>query len=94
MKESLLKLFAGAFSLTMLCVFAQIVTAAEVQRMTKDDLKGRLGNPDVIIVDVRTGKDWKGSQLRIKGANREDPKQFKSWADKYPKDKILVLYCA
>lgn len=94
MNERLFKLFAGVFSLTMLCVFTQIVAAAEVPRMTKEDLERRLGNPDVIIVDVRTGKDWKASRLRIKGAKREDPRRFRSWADKYPKDKMIVLYCA
>jgi hypothetical protein len=30
--------------------------------------------------------------LKIKGAVREDPKQVSSWIDKYPKDKLLVLY--
>ena len=63
-------------------------------RMTGDQLKAILGNPDLLIIDVRYGKDWTDSDLKIAGAIREDPKAFDSWANKYPKDKTLVFYCA
>jgi Rhodanese-like domain len=66
----------------------------DAPRMTKDELKARLDNPDLLIIDVRYGKDWTDSDLKIKGAVREDPEAFDSWANKYPKDKILVFYCA
>jgi hypothetical protein len=72
-------------------IFAE---STDAPRMTKDELKGMLGNPDLVIVDVRYGKDWTDSHLKIKGAVREDPKVFESWANKYPKDKTIVLYCA
>jgi rhodanese-related sulfurtransferase len=68
--------------------------AAEVPKMTKEELKTKLGDPHVVIVDVRAGKDWKGSEFKIKGAVRGNPSEFSSWAGKYPKDKTLVLYCA
>jgi hypothetical protein len=64
-----------------------------VPRMTKEELKLLLGNPDVIIVDVRIESDWKESKWKIKGAVREDPeKDINTWVDKYPKDKTLVFY--
>ena len=63
-------------------------------RMTKDDLKAMLSNPDLVIIDVRYGKDWTDSDLKIRGAVREDPEAFNSWANKYPKSKTLVFYCA
>jgi hypothetical protein len=67
---------------------------AKVPRMTKEELKSLLGNPDVIVLDVRIADDWKRSDLKIKGAVREDPeKDYRSWASKYPKDKTLVFYC-
>ncbi len=67
----------------------------EVPRITKEDLKSLLGNPDVIIVDVRIEEHWKESNSKIQGAVREDPeKDINTWADKYPKDKTLVFYCA
>jgi len=68
--------------------------SVDAPRMTKDELKAKLGNPDLLIIDVRYGKDWTDSDLKIKGAIREDPKAFDSWASKYPKDKTLVFYCA
>ena len=70
------------------------VRSAEAPRITKEDLKAMLGNPDWVIIDVRYGKDWTNSNLKIKGALREDPGAVDSWANKYPKDKTLVLYCA
>jgi len=75
-----------------------LITAAaipnDVPRMTKEELKGHLGDPTVIILDVRTEKDWKTSDLRIKGAIREDPTKVDTWLGNYVKDKTFVLYCA
>jgi rhodanese-related sulfurtransferase len=65
----------------------------DVPRMTKDELKAMLGNPDLVIIDVRLERDWNKSDSKIKGAVREEPVHIESWANKYPKDKILVLYC-
>ena len=66
----------------------------DAPRMTKEELKTMLGSPNLLIIDVRYGKDWTDSNLKIKGAIREDPEAFDSWANKYPKDKTLVFYCA
>jgi rhodanese-related sulfurtransferase len=67
----------------------------EVPRITKEELRSLLGNPDVIILDVRIEEHWKESKSKIQGAVREDPeKDINTWADKYPKDKTLVFYCA
>jgi len=69
--------------------------AKDVPRMTKEELKPLLGNPDVIIIDVRSARDWKSSQEKIQGAIREDPdKKAKSWAGKYNQEKMIILYCA
>jgi hypothetical protein len=75
-------------------VFAPFAGSAEAPRMAKEELKGMLGNPDVLVIDVRTQRDWKESDLKIKGSVREDPGAVESWANKYPKDKTLVFYCA
>jgi hypothetical protein len=87
------------FLATLLILFmaegcAMLEKHVDAPRMTTDDLKLMLGNPDLIIVDVRYGKDWTESDLKIRGAVREDPEIFDSWAKKYPKDKTLVFYCA
>ncbi len=64
-----------------------------VPRMTKEELKPLLGNPDVIIIDVRVEDEWKETKWKIQGAVREDAeKDLNTWANKYPKDKSLVFY--
>jgi len=64
--------------------------------MTREELKASLllGNPDLMILDVRVGGEWGASKEKTQGAIREDPERVKTWADKYPKNKTLVLYCS
>jgi hypothetical protein len=64
-----------------------------VPRITIQELKGLLGSPDVVIIDVRQPHDWNESEVKIKGAVREDPHRFGSWLSKYPSDRTIVLYC-
>ena len=75
-------------------ILATFARSADVPRRTKDELKAMLDNPDLVILDVRAQSDWKGDDSKIKGAIREDPESVKSWAEKYTKDKTIVLYCA
>jgi hypothetical protein len=52
-------------------VFALLATPAvaqEAKRMSIQELKGMLGNPDLVIIDVRKDEDWKSSNVKIKGA--------------------------
>jgi len=67
----------------------------KVPRITKEEVESLIGNPDLIILDVRSAQDWKDSEWKIKGAIHEDRKgELSTWMDKYQKDKTLVLYCA
>ena len=67
----------------------------EAPRITKEQLLSMMGNPDVVILDVRESESYKDSQWKIKGAVREDPtKDVKTWAGKYPKESTLVFYCS
>jgi hypothetical protein len=70
------------------------VASADALRMSKEELTGRLGDNNIVIIDVRTGYDWEKSDSKIKGAVREDPQDVASWAKKYPKEKTIVLYCS
>lgn len=76
--------------------FALAATAGteDVPRITKEKLKEMSGNPDLVILDVRIGKDWDASEFKIKGAVREDPEKIDEWKDKLSKEKTIVLYCA
>jgi hypothetical protein len=93
-KKEMLKISALICGLAMIALFVK-PAAAEVSRMTKEELKALLGSSGITILDVRAGLDWEDSEWKIPGAIREDPrKEVKSWAEKYPKEKTLVLYCA
>lgn len=80
--------------LTAGMLLAGVAAAKEVPRISKEEVKAKLGAADVVILDVRAGKDWKKSESMIKNAVREDPREIEQWAKKYPKDKMLILYCA
>jgi len=89
------RLFVAALLIFfMVGVFTIFAGSAEAPRMTKEELKALLDNPNLVVMDVRTQRDWRESDLKIKGAVREDPGAIESWANKYPKEKTLVLYCA
>jgi rhodanese-related sulfurtransferase len=75
-------------------VFATPAAAQDVKKMTIEELKGMLGNPDLVIIDARRDGDWKLSKVKIKGAVREDLENVSSWMNKYSKEKTLVFYCA
>ena len=86
-------------ALSLLCAPAQTALAMgkgpEAPRITKEQLLAMMGNQDVVILDVREPGSWKDSQWKIKGAVREDPiKDVKAWAEKYPQNRTLVLYCS
>ena len=68
--------------------------AQEVPRMTPQELASRLGNPDLVVLDVRAEADWRASDSKVQGALREDPRRVGNWAARYSKLKTIVLYCA
>jgi predicted sulfurtransferase len=91
-KKYILSLFAIFSLFVSLGTFAG--TKAEAPRMSKEELRNRLGDKNTVIVDVRTEYDWGKSAAKIIGAVREYPQKTASWAKKYPKEKTIVLYCA
>ncbi len=88
------KTFFIILSLMLLLAIPPISPATEVGIITKEELKAQLDNSDIVLLDVRTGKDWKSSEFKIKGAIRANPNDFDEWSGTYPKDKKFVLYCA
>ena len=84
----------------MLLAVALVLTAVgtapagNVPLMTTDELKAMLDDPELVILDVRRGKDWTSSEFKIKGATYAKPEAYDTWANTYPKDKKIVLYCA
>lgn len=82
-------------TITIGAMINQTVSAMDVPRITIDDLKQVVdkSESEIIILDVRTGSSWGESEVMIKDAVRENPNDFGSWAEKYPKEKRIVLYC-
>ena len=85
---------ATLFCLVLSLFFIAKAFAAEVPKISKEEVQEMLGKPELIIIDVRLSGDQAGSDSKIKGAIREDPRTVEIWMDKYAKDKTLVLYCA
>ncbi len=79
---------------SLIAVDLALAAPPEADKITKEELLPLLGNPDVTIIDLRFGREWYGSDIKIKCATREDPMKPGQWMDKYPKEKMLVLYCA
>ncbi len=73
--------------------FRPVEELVDIPRITKEDLKPRLGDPSVRIIDVRYAPNWRKSDRRIAGAVREDPMEINSWTPRYPRNLTLVLYC-
>jgi rhodanese-related sulfurtransferase len=85
--------------LQKLILFLAVLFAAsplhggEVGIMDKDELKAKLGSDDLVIVDVRSGRDWSTSEFKIKDAVRIDGGSFGT-LEGLPKDNTFVFYCA
>ena len=84
--------------LLLLSIFFLVGTsqliAADVPTMSKDELKNHLGSDKVVILDVRSGKDWSSSEFMIQGAIRAAGSDIDTWSKNYSKEQTLVLYCA
>ena len=65
----------------------------QVPRLTKEQVKGMLGKPDVVIVDIRYIKQYEESDKKIPGAVFVQPESFDDFVKKHPKkDATYVLY--
>ena len=95
MNNRVIAVIGAGLVLGILLLLSGTDVSAQVEKMSKEELKAMLGKPELVVIDVRQAADLATSNQKIKGAVREDPKgEVKSWADKYPKDKTIVLYCA
>jgi rhodanese-related sulfurtransferase len=62
--------------------------------MSKETLKGKLNDSNLIVVDVRTQSAWEECDTKITGARRESPDKVSTWMTSYPKEKTIVVYCS
>jgi len=80
--------------LVVLTLIADAFAADNAVRIEPQELKTKLGQSGLSVVDVRIISDWKKSDRKIAGAVREDPHDVSSWAHKYSKHEPLVVYCS
>ena len=85
--------------LILLISFLLLVTglpalAVDVSLMSKEELKAQLNSETLVILDVRSGRDWSSSEFKITGAVRAPGSEIAEWSKNYKKDQTLVLYCA
>lgn len=71
-----------------------VASAGSTGTITVEKLRQELDDPDLVILDVRTGRDWKSSEFKIKGAVRANPGDFDQWITQHAKEKRYVTYCA
>lgn len=77
----------------VLGLFSALSAAAQTADLVdKDTVSSWLGRPDILILDVRTPRDWADSTQKIKGAVRQDPGKVHEWGKTLPPDKTIVLY--
>jgi len=84
---------AVLLSLTVVGCLQEVSMEQKVPRLTVEELKAMLGQPDLVVLDVRIKDEWEMSETKIKGAVRENPEgAIRSWAENYPRNKTLVFY--
>ncbi len=67
------KLFSGLILIYLTFgLLAASAFSADVPMMTKEELMAMLGNPHLLIFDVRLGSDYFASDIKIKGAERPE----------------------
>lgn len=92
MKRAVLLAVLGVITVFVACTNVQ--SAKDAPRISKEELKAKLGSPDLVLIDVRTRKDWDMSSDKITGAIRMDPEALDDWAGTLAKEKEIILYCA
>jgi len=80
----------------VLVALSAIAMAANdgVSRITKEQLRAKMEKgEDIIVLDVRTGMSYKGSDIKIKGALRIPPDAIDMRYKELPLDKEIITYC-
>ena len=94
MRDKRLLFYATFITGIFLLAMSLTASAASVPRMSTDELKSKLGDADLVVLDARGNWDWVKSEEQIPGSDRVSPGGASQWAVNYPKEKTIVLYCA
>ena len=67
-------------------------SSGDIPFISIEDLKAKLAEPSVVILDVRIPKHIAASRSKIKGAIWVNPKEIDQWVHSFPKDSTYVLH--
>ena len=93
-KPLLIATLAAALMLIALAAYSAMPTTVEqVPRLTKEQVRGMLGKPDVVIVDARYIKQYEESDRKLPGAVFVEPEKIDDFVRSHPKkDATYILY--
>jgi hypothetical protein len=73
---------------------AEGVPRVEAPRISVHTLRKMLGEPDLLVLDLRIDRHWDRSEAKIAGAVRRDPDKVEAWKHRIDKGTRVVTYCA
>lgn len=62
--------------------------------ITPNDLKPLVEKKSVTVLDVRRQNDFEADQVKLPGAQWNNPEQLAEWSKMLSKDREVVIYCA
>ena len=67
-------------------------SSEDIPFISIEELKTKLTEPSVVILDVRIPKHIAASRFKVKGAVWVNPKKIDQWVHSFPKNATYVLY--
>ena len=67
-------------------------SSGDIPFISIEDLRAKLADPSVVILDVRIPKHIAESRFKVKGAIWVNPKEIDQWIHSFSKDATYVLY--
>jgi rhodanese-related sulfurtransferase len=83
-----------ALAIILACASVLPAAAANVPLISKEEVRANLGSPSLLILDLRTRKQWETSPYKIPGAHWMPKDKVDLWAGNLPLNKTILLYCA
>jgi len=94
------RLLKGLFLSLLFVLLNQLIVPAAfsatdiVPRITVQELKAKMDKgEDIVIIDVRTGREYEESKIKMKGAIRIPIVQLENRINELPRDKEIITYC-
>jgi rhodanese-related sulfurtransferase len=69
-------------------------TGGSPDMISASELRQRLPDHGLTVIDLRDSRSWTSSAEKIPGAVREDPRAISKWLSKYEHSTSIVVYCA